>query len=111
MALNHLASSVEHWLQLISVDPDCRILIDQFECQHEPHFAAPFDNRALNALHDAALDSHCFANNEFVKWLNSLSVRVGPQQLDLCIADLDIFSAVPHDLEHSRGLENRPALS
>src|ERR1035437_84255 len=54
----------DYLLQIFSIHLDCGMLVNQFECQHEPHAVALPHKRSVKTLHPAALNANFFADNK-----------------------------------------------
>src|ERR1035437_9245906 len=82
------------------------MLVNQFECQYEAQAVALSHKSPLKTLHHTALNTNFLADNKFAIRFDPLPAEVGAQKLDLGIRKRDTLSAVAHNLQHTRRLEN-----
>ncbi len=82
------------------------MLVNQFECQYEPHAVALSHKCPLKTLHHTALNADFFADNKVAIRFDPLPAEARAQKLDLGIRKRDTLSAVAHDLQHTGRLEN-----
>src|ERR1035437_8772785 len=95
----------DYLFQIFSVHLDCGMLINQFDCQHEPHAVALSYKSPMKALHHAALNTNFFADNKVTIRFDPLPAEARAQKFDLGIRNIST-PAVAHNLQHSRRLEN-----
>src|ERR1017187_2544430 len=103
LALQDIASKTilrlcDYRLQIFSVHLDCGMLVNQFECQHEPQAVVLSHKSSLKTLHHTALDTNSFADHKVAIRFDPLPAKVGAQKLDLGIGKRDTLSAVAHNL-------------
>jgi hypothetical protein len=103
LALQGLASKniqrlSDYRLQIFGVHLDCGMLVNQFECQHEPQAVALSHKSSLKTLHHTALNTNFFADSKVAIRFDPLPTEVGAQKLDLGIGKRDTLSAVAHNL-------------
>src|ERR1035437_495549 len=89
----------DYLFQIFSVHLDCGMLINQFDCQHEPHAVALSYKSPMKALHHAALNTNFFADNKVTIRFDPLPAEARAQKFDLGIRNIST-PALPKNPQH-----------
>src|SRR5580698_8174066 len=97
-------------LQIFGIHLDRGMLVDQFDCQHEPQAAASSHKRSLHTLQDTALYADSVANHKLAIRLNPLLADAGAKKFDVGIWKRQVLPFLANNLQHTRGLKNLVSL-